>query len=50
MASVVLGVDAENVTGARRLYEWFGFGVVETQMMYRIPVVAAGDCDAPSSA
>jgi mycothiol synthase len=53
MGSVVLGVDAENVTGARRLYEWFGFEVVETQMMYRVPVVAAADPDrsgAPSSA
>ncbi len=41
MTSVVLGVDAENVTGARRLYEWFGFEVVEEQVMYRVPVVAA---------
>jgi mycothiol synthase len=40
MESVVLGVDAENVTGARRLYERFGFEVVEEQAMYRVPVAA----------
>ncbi len=43
MASVALGVDAENVTGARRLYERYGFEVVGEQVMYRAAVVAASD-------
>jgi mycothiol synthase len=53
MASVVLGVDAENVTGARRLYERFGFKVVDEQVMYRVPVTTVGDSArsaAPSAA
>ena len=41
MESVVLGVDAENVTGARRLYERYGFEVVGEQVMYRVAVTAA---------
>jgi mycothiol synthase len=41
METVALGVDAENVTGARRLYERFGFEVVERQVMYRTAISAA---------
>jgi mycothiol synthase len=41
MEAVALGVDAENVTGARRLYERFGFEVVERQVMYRAAISAA---------
>jgi mycothiol synthase len=43
MESVVLGVDAENVTGARRLYERYGFEVVDEQVMYRTAMAAADD-------
>jgi mycothiol synthase len=35
MDAVVLGVDAENVTGARRLYDRHGFTFVGCQVMYR---------------
>jgi mycothiol synthase len=41
MESVALGVDAENVTGARRLYERYGFEVVDRQVMYRAEITAA---------
>jgi ribosomal protein S18 acetylase RimI-like enzyme len=41
MESVTLGVDAENVTGARHLYERYGFEVVGRQVMYRASVAAA---------
>jgi len=41
MESVALGVDAENVTGARRLYERYGFEVVNRQVMYRVDIIAA---------
>ena len=41
MTSAVLGVDAENVTGARRLYERFGFEVVDQEVMYRREVSAS---------
>lgn len=35
MTSVALGVDAENVTGAHRIYERLGFAVVGRQSMFR---------------
>ncbi len=35
MESVVLGVDAENVTGAQHLYANLGFVVTGQQTMYR---------------
>ena len=41
METVALGVDAENVTGARRLYERYGFEVVGRQVMYRTEIIAA---------
>jgi mycothiol synthase len=40
MSRAVLGVDAENVTGARQLYERYGFKVAGEQVMYRRDVVA----------
>ena len=37
MESAVLGVDADNPTGALRLYESFGFAVTERAIAYRKP-------------
>jgi mycothiol synthase len=41
MTRAVLGVDAENVTGARQLYERYGFEVSGEQVMYRLDVAAS---------
>lgn len=40
MTRAVLGVDAENVTGARQLYERYGFVMTGEQVMYRREVMA----------
>jgi mycothiol synthase len=37
--SAALGVDAENVTGAHRLYQRYGFEIVDRQVLYRVGVV-----------
>lgn len=43
MERAVLGVDAENVTGARQLYERYGFEVSGEQVMYRRAIAANQD-------
>jgi ribosomal protein S18 acetylase RimI-like enzyme len=37
-----LGVDAENRTGALRLYEQLGYTVIQQWTVYRRPVPTAG--------
>lgn len=49
MEAIALGVDAENVTGARRLYESYGFEVVAEQVIYRGGVAAADPLIFPDS-
>jgi ribosomal protein S18 acetylase RimI-like enzyme len=38
MESVYLGADAENLTGAVRIYERLGFRVRKTTVAYRKPM------------
>jgi ribosomal protein S18 acetylase RimI-like enzyme len=38
MAETALGVDAENISGALRLYESVGYRKVRQQIIYRKPV------------
>jgi mycothiol synthase len=41
MIRATLGVDAENVTGAHRLYELLGFTITDRWVMYRREIEAA---------
>ncbi len=49
MASAGLGVDAENPTGALRLYESLGYHRTDSLAVYRYPTDAADEGDADST-
>jgi ribosomal protein S18 acetylase RimI-like enzyme len=43
MTEAALGVDAENISGALRLYVFMGYRVVKTNTIYRKPLVGLND-------